>query len=101
MEGTGFNIFNEDGALVFSGLTNNLGVLEVLELPLGSYYIKESVASPGYQVLNDKIYFNILESSEVITVNITNKKISIKVPDTGMYLEEIILFVDKKRFKLS
>ena len=101
LEGTGFNIFNEDGALVFSGLTNNLGVLEVLELPLGSYYIKESVASPGYQVLNDKIYFNILESSEVITVNITNKKISIKVPDTGMYLEEIILFIDKKRFKLA
>lgn len=101
LEGTGFNIFNEDGALIFSGLTNNLGVLEVLELPLGSYYIKESVASPGYQVLNDKIYFNILESSEVITVNITNKKISIKVPDTGMYLEEIILFIDKKRFKLA
>ena len=101
LEGTGFNIFNEDGALVFSGLTNNSGVLEVLELPLGSYYIKESVASPGYQVLNDKIYFNILESSEVITVNITNKKISIKVPDTGMYLEEIILFIDKKRFKLA
>ena len=101
LEGVLFNIYNENNELVYSGLTNESGLLEVNDLILGSYYIKEMKASSGYQILNDKIYFNILENEEVITINITNERISVKVPNTGMYLEEIILFIDKKRLKLA
>ena len=101
LEGTVFNVYNSDDELVFSGATNSKGMLEVNDLVLGSYYIVETKASSGYQILNDKIYFNILENEEVITINITNERISVKVPNTGMYLEEIILFIDKKRLKLA
>ena len=101
LEGVEFNIYNHDDELVFSGSTNSKGILEVNDLLLGSYYIVETKASFGYQILNDKIYFNIVEDNEVINVSITNERIRVKVPDTGMYLEEIILFIDKKRLKLA
>ena len=101
LEGVEFNIYNHDDELVFSGATNSKGILEVNDLLLGSYYIVETKASFGYQILNDKIYFNIVEDDEVINVSITNERIRVKVPDTGMYLEEIILFIDKKRLKLA
>lgn len=101
LKDTEFTIYNIDGTEIYNSLTNNNGEIIVNNLPLGNYYIKETKASPGYQVLNDKIYFKISDNEEVITINVTNEKIIVKVPNTEVEIEEIILFMPKKRFNLN
>lgn len=101
LKDTEFTIYNIDGTEIYNSLTNNNGEIIVNNLPLGDYYIKETKASPGYQVLNDKIYFKISDNEEVITINVTNEKIIVKVPNTEVEIEEIILFMPKKRFNLN
>ena len=101
LEDTEFSIYAIDGTKIGNYRTNNNGEIIVSDLPLGDYYLKETKASSGYQILNDKIYFKILEDEEVITINVTNEKIVVKVPNTGIEFEEIILFIRKKRFKLN
>ena len=101
LEDTEFSIYAIDGTKIGNYRTNNNGEIIVSDLPLGDYYLKETKASSGYQILNDKIYFKILEDEEVITINVTNEKIVVKVPNTGIEFEEIILFIRKKRFQLN
>ena len=101
LEDTEFSIYANNGTQIGNYRTDNNGEIIVSDLPLGDYYLKETKASSGYQILNDKIYFKILEDEEVITINVTNKKIVVKVPNTGIEFEEIILFIRKKRFKLN
>ncbi len=101
LEDTEFSIYAIDGTKIGNYRTDNNGEIIVSDLPLGDYYLKETKASPGYQILNDKIYFKILEDGEVITINVTNEKIVVKVPNTGIEFEEIILFIRKKRFQLN
>lgn len=101
LEDTEFSIYAIDGTKIGNYRTDNNGEIIVSDLPLGDYYLKETKASSGYQILNDKIYFKILEDEEVITINVTNEKIVVKVPNTGIEFEEIILFIRKKRFKLN
>lgn len=101
LEDTEFSIYAIDGTKIGNYRTDNNGEIIVSDIPLGDYYLKETKASPGYQILNDKIYFKILEDGEVITINVTNEKIVVKVPNTGIEFEEIILFIRKKRFQLN
>ena len=101
LEDTEFSIYANNGTQIGNYRTDNNGEIIVSDLPLGDYYLKETKASSGYQILNDKIYFKILEDEEVITINVTNKKIVVKVPNTGIEFEEIILFIRKKRFQLN
>lgn len=101
LEDTEFSIYAIDGTKIGNYRTDNNGEIIVSDLPLGDYYLKETKASSGYQILNDKIYFKILEDEEVITINVTNEKIVVKVPNTGIEFEEIILFIRKKRFQLN
>ena len=101
LEDTEFSIYAIDGTKIGNYRTDNNGEIIVSDIPLGDYYLKETKASSGYQILNDKIYFKILEDEEVITINVTNEKIVVKVPNTGIEFEEIILFIRKKRFKLN
>lgn len=101
LEDTEFSIYAIDGTKIGNYRTDNNGKIIVSDIPLGDYYLKETKASSGYQILNDKIYFKILEDEEVITINVTNEKIVVKVPNTGIEFEEIILFIRKKRFQLN
>lgn len=101
LEDTEFSIYAIDGTKIGNYRTDNNGEIIVSDIPLGDYYLKETKASSGYQILNDKIYFKILEDEEVITINVTNEKIVVKVPNTGIEFEEIILFIRKKRFQLN
>ena len=101
LEDTEFSIYAIDGTKIGNYRTDNNGEIIVSDIPLGDYYLKETKASSGYQILNDKIYFKILEDEEVITINVTNEKIVVKVPNTGIEFEETILFIRKKRFQLN
>ena len=44
------------------------------------YYIVESEAPEGYQINNEKMYFEILEDGEIVKCTMTDEKIIIEVP---------------------
>ena len=69
-------IYNaETDELVFSGRTDDQGMI-VIELEYGKYYILEKeTADPSYKLNEEKMYFEILENGEVIKATMTNEKI--------------------------
>ena len=82
LEGAEFEIYNSiTDELVFSGKTNEEGIIEV-ELKYGKYYIKEKTAPENYIISEEKIEFKILEDDVVVQVKINNEKIIEEVPDT-------------------
>ena len=104
-------IFNETGELVFSGRTDENGLIIVENLKYGKYSFVEKEAPEGY-VLNDEThYFEILENNQIVKDTLTNKFKEIEVPNTlsnsyfifipiGMLvLGIILLIIDKKRKK--
>lgn len=69
-------IYTEEGALAYSGLTDDNGKLFVQNLPLGKYYYKELTASEGYILDETKHYFEITENDQTITEELTNNPIT-------------------------
>ena len=89
-------IFNEAGELVFSGRTDENGVIVVEGLKYGKYSYVEKEAPEGY-ILNEEIhYFEILEDGTIIKDTLTNEKEIIEIPNTlanfdTIYIPIIIL----------
>ena len=73
---------NEKDELVFSGRTDENGKIIIEELEYGKYYIVESEDPEGYQINNEKMYFEILEDGEIVKCTMTDEKIIIEVPNT-------------------
>lgn len=80
-------IYDEEGNLVYEGLTNEEGKI-VLELPFGSYYLIEKEAPLGYVLDNEQHFFTIDEENKNITYTLENtiipKVMKVSVPDTYM-----------------
>lgn len=95
---TKFEIYNNNFKVIMT--TNNLGKAELNDIPVGDYYIKEIQASEGYQILKDIIPIKLKNNNETITVNIINKKIKIKIPNTNINVEKVILYYRRKNWKL-
>lgn len=86
-------IFTEDDELVFSGRTDENGMIVIEELRFGKYYILEKEAPEGYVLNDEKMYFEILEDGEIVKATMVNEKVVIEVPNTdtnASYLVEII-----------
>ncbi len=86
LEGTQFNIFDENGNIVDSVITNKEGIAITKELLKGKYYIKET-KSTNYYVLSSNIYeVEIKEHNKEVEVNITNDNVEYteELPNTGM-----------------
>ena len=79
---TKIELYSENDLLIYSGLTDNNGIINIKDLPYGKYYIVEKLAAPGYINNNEKIYFEIKEDKEIINVNMTNRKMEVEVPST-------------------
>ncbi|MBO0476990.1 hypothetical protein DOK76_07905 [Vagococcus sp. DIV0080] len=78
LSGAEFSLYHEDGSLLQDGFTTNeLGVLEVTQLEVGSYYFVETKAPVGYEKSNEKYGFDIKENetSVVQQVKVTNEKV--------------------------
>ncbi|MDO5568748.1 MAG: SpaA isopeptide-forming pilin-related protein [bacterium] len=69
-----FEIYMEDGTLVGTFKTNNLGVIELNNIPYGKYYLIEKLAPIGYEIDNQKYYFEITENEKIIELEITNEE---------------------------
>lgn len=78
-------IFTEDDELVFTGVTNDEGKITITDLPTNTkMYIIETRAADNYQLTDEKVYFEILENGEIVKASLTNEKIIVEVPDTGL-----------------
>ncbi len=74
LPGAKFELYNENDILIYSGITDENGLLIAENLKIGKYYIKE-VESPKYYVNNEnKIYFNVNDNGLVIEKEIENNK---------------------------
>ena len=82
--------------LVFSGRTDENGKIVIDKLEYGKYYILEKEAPEGYQLNNEKMYFEITEQGKIVKANMKDQQI-VKVPDTSKnefpLLETVSLFI--------
>ncbi len=87
-------IFTENDELVYVGETDENGKIVITDLPVGvKMYIIETRAADNYQLTDEKVFFEILENGEVVKASLTNEKIIIEVPNTGLnetYIVEIV-----------
>ncbi len=77
-------IYNaETDELVFSGRTDENGNITIDKIKYGKYYILEKEAPEGYQLNEEKMYFEITEDGQVIKSVMKDEKI-VEVPNTGL-----------------
>ena len=75
-------IYNADtDELIFSGRTDENGIITIEKLKYGKYYILEKEAPEGYELNEEKMYFEIREDGEIVKSVMKDKQI-IKVPNT-------------------
>ena len=66
LQGACIEIWNEDEHVVFEGTTDEYGMIEIYELPVGKYKFVELIAPAGY-VLDDSVYeFEIMPDGSVV-----------------------------------
>ena len=75
-------VYNEKDELVFSGRTNEEGKIIIKNLRYGKYYFVEKEAPEGYQINNEKIWFEILEDGKIVKSELSDEKIIVEVPNT-------------------
>ena len=84
-------IYNANDELIFSGRTNEEGNIVINDLIYGNYYILEKEAPKGYELNEEKMYFEIKENGEIVKATMKDQKI-IKVPNTeASDLKELII----------
>ena len=75
-------IYNaETDELVFSGRTNEEGIITIEKIKYGKYYILEKEAPEGYELNPDRMYFEIKEDGEIVKSVMKDHQI-VRVPNT-------------------
>lgn len=82
-------VIMKDKKVIYEGVTNEYGEIEINNLPLGTYIIKEVRASNGYILNEDEIEVSL--DSEVKYIEIFN------IPDTEVRIVDIIMFFEEKK----
>lgn len=75
-------VYNENDELMFSGSTNEEGKILIENLKYGKYYFIEKEAPEGYQINNEKMWFEILEDGKIVKSELSDEKIIVEVPNT-------------------
>lgn len=82
-------VIMKDNEVIYEGVTNEYGEIEINNLPLGIYIIKEVRASNGYVLNEDEIEVSL--DSKVKYIEIFN------IPDTEVRIVDIIMFFEEKK----
>ncbi len=77
-------IYNEKDELIFSGRTDDNGKITIPEIRYGKYYILEKEAPEGYTLNPERMYFEIKEDGEIVKATMTDEKVIVEVPNTGL-----------------
>lgn len=77
-----FEFYNKDNELVYTGSTDEFGLLEVT-LPFGKYVIKQVNSTSGYSKVED-IHVDVNENSNV-SINLSLSDLKIEVPNAGVF----------------
>ena len=77
-------IYNDKDELIFSGRTDENGKITIPEIRFGKYYILEKEAPEGYTLNPERMYFEILEDGEIVKATMTDEKVIVEVPSTGI-----------------
>lgn len=67
-------VYDAENNLIFSGKTNENKVLEVENLKIGKYYIKEKTAPKYYHINKEKIKFEVKENGQLLELCIDSKR---------------------------
>lgn len=79
---TKIEIYTDDNQLIFSDYTDEFGKIIINDLLVGKYYILEKEAPEGYNINEEKMWFEIKEDGEVVKATMTDDKLIIEVPNT-------------------
>ncbi len=82
LAGVKIGVFDLDGNLINYYITNNEGIVE-LELTFGKYYYQELESIEGYELNDEKIYFEVTTNGAIIEKTLINQTIS-DIPYTGV-----------------
>lgn len=80
---TTFQLYSIDNKFIMELTTNEEGKILVSNIPLGKYYLVETKVNDGYTLKNERIYFDVKEDKEIISLTIENEPI-IEVPNTSL-----------------
>ena len=82
-------VIMKDKEVIYEGVTNEYGEIEINNLPLGIYIVKEVRASDGYILNEEEIEVSL--DNEVKYIEIFN------IPDTEVRMVDIIMFFEEKK----
>lgn len=82
LEGVTIGIYDLEDNLIYSGITDSNGDIEY-ELEYGKYYFQEIETIEGYNLNDEKVYFDITEDGEYIQHTLVNESIIVEVPNTN------------------
>ena len=84
LEGAEFSLYTASDELIASALTDETGILQFNQLPLGSYYLVEVAAPIGYQLSPEKYEFQITSENKDELVIITASNVKEPISDPGL-----------------
>lgn len=67
-------VYDSNDKMVFSGKTDENGMLEFDNVKIGKYYLIEKIAPKHYKLSLDKIYFDVDSDGKIIDVEISNER---------------------------
>ncbi len=67
-------VYDSNDKMVFSGKTDENGMLEFDNVKIGKYYLIEKIAPKYYKLSLDKIYFDVDSDGKIIDVKISNER---------------------------
>lgn len=93
--GTSMELYNNLGQVIYIGVTNEEGIINIKDLRYGDYCVKERSVKEDYLLNEDKVCFSI-NKDEVVKLEVINKKVGkkiINVPNTFSNKKSIKKFV--------
>ena len=94
-----FEVLDKNGLVVYTGITNENGIIKIEDIVSGEYCIKQKKVGLGYQMLdNNKECFLLEDEKKINFVNKINKMDVVVVPNTltediGFYGALVVLFL--------
>lgn len=85
-----FDIYDEDGNVVYSKMTDKNGEIIIQGINNGKYYALEKEAADGYLLDNVKHSFEISDDNKHVVIEVTNK---VNNPQTGSFYIYTMLIV--------